>query len=311
MTPLLLVVGSLLGHLALGWILRLVGGRRDGRPRTDRVADGLTRLVTDLTMPALIVSTLTSRRMDLAMVGAVLVGLAGLAAAGTAAALIAPRLEPDRRRRGAFLLAATFCNTGFLGIPVAQALWGPGSAGLLTAMLVDAFSTTLLLNTAGVVIALRHGRGGAFDRAALLALLRAPMFLAVPVGLGLQLAEVPIAAWARDGLAIVASPTASLVFVATGMRLRFAAVPAYTRAIAAVAAVRFVVSPAAAWATARALGLEGEVATQAVLEVAMPTALMAPVIAARYGCDPELGPAAVAVTAALSPLAVLAWWALA
>lgn len=305
----LLVLLRLYALLALGWAAGRLLER--GRVAPERVAAPLTRVVTDLTMPALIVSTLTSRALDRAMAGAVVAGLAGLGVAFAAALLVAPRVAPEPRRQGAFLLAATFCNTGFLGIPVAEALWGPGSAGLSTAMLVDAFTTTLLLNTVGVAVALRHGSGAAFDRAAITTLLTAPMFLAVPLGLGLQLGGVPVPGWLATTLATVGAPTAWIVFVATGLRLRFSAVPRHLPALGAVVAVRFLASPLAAWLVGRALGLEGEVAVQAVLEVAMPTALMAPVVAARYGNDAELGPAAVAASTAVAPVAVVGWWWLA
>lgn len=306
MVAVLLVLLRLYAVLAAGWVAARLLERGGAAP--ERLAAPLTRVVTDLTMPALIVTTLVSRPLDPAMLGAVGAALVGLGAALLAALALAPRVAPEPRRRGAFLLAATFCNTGFLGIPVAEALWGPGSAGLSTAMLVDAFTTTLLLNTVGVVLALRHGSGAPFDRAALVALVRTPMFLAVPVGLALQLGEVALPGRLAAGLAALGAPTAWLVFLATGLRLRFSAVHRYLPALGAVVGVRFLVSPAAAWAVARILGLDGEVATQAVLEVAMPTALMAPVVAARYGCDPELGPAAVAATTAAAAPSVLAWW---
>lgn len=294
-------LASLYLLLAVGWGLRRLGKVDDGVP------DALNLVVTEVTMPVLIVMTLMERRIEPAMAGAVGASLVGLLAALGAAWVVGPRVTRTPQALGSFLLAATFCNTGFLGIPVALAMWGPGSEGLVTAVMVDSFTTTLLLNTVGVWIALRYGAGGRFDRAALGRLVLAPMFLAVPVGLGLQLAGVTLPDAVRTPLTAVGGATSTLVFLATGMRLRFAAVWAYRRAVAAVAAVRFLVSPAAALAVVWALGLDGETARQAVLEVAMSTALMAPVIAGRYGCDPELGPAAVAATTALVPVSIVGW----
>lgn len=301
----LAAIARLYALLAAGWVARRGLGERG-----ERLAAALTRVVTDLTMPALIVSTLLARPLELAFAGAVVAGFAGLAAAFALAWVVGAWAAPEPRRRGAFTLAATFCNTGFLGIPLAGALWGPGSLGLSTAVMVDAFTTTILLNSVGVAVAMRFGGAtGGFDLRALGRLLRAPMFLAVPVGLALQLAAVPVPDPVREALGWVGAPTGALVFLATGMRLRFGAVRSQLRAIGAVLGIRFVVSPAAALAAAVGLGLTGEVGAQAVLEVAMPTALMAPVIAARYGCDPELGPGAVAVSTAVAPIALMAWLA--
>ena len=304
-TTVLAALARLYLLLAVGWLLRRTG---QGGPH---VADGLTVAVTEVTMPALIVATLVRRPAELAMVGAVGVAWVGLGAALAAATAVAHWVAPGpegRSARGTFLVCTTFCNTGFLGIPLAQALWGEGSAGLSTAVMVDSFTTTLLLNTVGVALALHHSAGGRFDRAALGRLARAPMFLAVPVGL--VLGQLPIPTSITDLIADIGAPTAALVFLATGMRLRFDAVLRSGRALVATTLIRFGIAPAVAVAAAYALRLHGEIAQEAVLEVAMPTALMAPVISARYGCDPELGPALVAVTTALAPVAIVLWLAI-
>lgn len=294
-------LGRLFALLAIGWALRRAGRVGPGTP------DALTEVVIELTMPALIVSTLLGRTLDSAMLGAVVAGLAGLLGSLGAGILLAPWASSRPAVRGTFVLCAGFCNTGFLGIPVAHALWGPGSAGLSTAVMVDSFTTTLLLNTLGVFLALRYGSGGAFDASALGKLVRQPMFLAVPLGFGLQALDAKPPGPVMDLLTLVGGATVPLVFLATGMRLRFQAAWRERRAVAAITALRFGLSPALALGVALAFGLTGEVGHQAVLEVATPTALMAPVIATRYGCDEELGPAVVAVTTALSPLALLAW----
>lgn len=299
-TPVLTAIARLYVLLLVGWVMR-----RTGRGSA-HVADGLTIAVTEVTMPALIVATLVQRPVEAAMVGAVAVGWLGLAAALATATLVAPIVAPDDRKvRGTFLICATFFNTGFLGIPLAQALWGPGSAGLSTAVMVDSFTTTLLLNTVGVAIALRHADGGRFDRSTLLRLVRAPMFLAVPIGL--VLSALPIPATVTSFVADIGAPTAALVFLATGMRLRFDAVLRHGRALIATTVIRFGVAPAVGLAAAWVLGLHGEIGQEAIVEVAMPTALMAPVIATRYGCDADVGPAIVAVTTALAPLAIVLW----
>lgn len=290
--------------LGLGWAFRRWRGTGA------EVADALTFVVTEATMPALIVATLVQRPLAPALAGAVIASQAGLVAAFAAAWALAPLLTPPGPTRGTFVLVATFCNTGFLGIPVALALWGPGSEGLVTAVMVDSFTTTLLLNSVGVLVARHHAGGGVLDRGALLRLLRTPMFLAAVLGLGLQLAGISLPPALVGLLAEVGGATTVLVFLATGMRLRLGAIPGAIRALGGIAAIRFLVSPLVALLVARALGQTGEVGRQAVLEVATPTALMAPVIAARYGGPSELGPAAVAATTLLTPLGIVAWLAL-
>ncbi len=297
-------LAQLFGLLGVGWALQRW---RDPGPQ---VPDGLTYAVTEVTMPALILATLSQRALDPSLFGAVIASLLGLAAAFGAAHLLAPALTLPGATRGTFLLAATFCNTGFLGIPVALALWGPGSAGLTTAVMVDSVTTTILLNSVGVLVALRHGTGAAADGTALHRLLRTPMFLAALLGIGLQLAHLPLPVAVLTPLAWLGSATTVLVFLATGMRLRFGAIFTELPAIAGVCFVRFGVAPLVTLIVARMLHVSGETGQQAILGLAMPTAMMAPVVAARYAGPSALGPAAVAATTALTPLALLFWLAL-
>lgn len=305
LTEIAVALAGFAAMLALGGLLR-----GSGRAPAS-AADVLTWAVTEFTMPALILATLGRRTMDRALLpalGAAWVGLGvGLAAGWVVARLL--RLSPPRA--GTLILCAGFCNTGFLGIPLAQAVWGAGSAGLATAVVVDGFTTTLLLNTVGVLVATAFGaRGGAgLDLGAALGkVAREPMFVATLVGVALMAVGWDLPEAVRTPLHTVGSATAPLVFVATGMRLRWSALRGELGVLGPLAFVRFVVAPAATWLVLRGLGVAaGPVFTQTVLELAMPTAFMAPVIAARYGCDEELGPAAVAFTLVLCPLAMWAW----
>lgn len=293
--------------LALGGLLRSSGRAPAG------AADVLTWAVTEFTMPALILATLGRRTLDRALLPALVAAWVGLGVGLAAGWLAARALRLSPRRTGTMILCAGFCNTGFLGIPLAQAVWGAGSAGLATAVVVDGFTTTLLLNTVGVLVATAYGaQGGAgLDLgAALRKVVSEPMFVATLVGVALMAAGLDLPEAVRGPLHTVGSATAPLVFVATGMRLRWGALRGELGVLGPLAVVRFLVAPAATFGVLHLLGVAaGPVHTQTVLELAMPTAFMAPVIAARYGCDEELGPAAVAFTLALCPIAMWGWLA--
>jgi hypothetical protein len=79
------------------------------------------------------------------------------------------------------------------------------------------------------------------------------------------------------------------------------------RPILAVVAIRQVVVPAVVLGVAATLGLRGVVRDVTVLEAAMPSAMMAAVVADRYGCDGALGTSAVVATTLLGVVTIPIW----
>lgn len=263
----------------------------------DRGGAVLATLVTEVTFPALTVLVLTRERLHaevalalLPATAALLVGVGLAWAASRALALSAPS-------RGAFILTASFCNTAFIGLPLTQALFrDPAYAS--AALVVDTFDTTLGLWTVGVAIAQRFG-GRAADATGPCAALLRPATLSVLAGLALNAAGARLPAWTESALATLGGATTPLVFLFLGMRLDPRGALAQRRPLAAIAAIKLVAMPLCAALVARALGLRGPAAAIGTLQSAMPTALVAAVIAERAGCDARLATGAVAVTVPL------------
>jgi predicted permease len=182
--------------LALGY-----GLRRAGRLGPE-AAGTLNLVVTDVTLPALILATLSARPVPEGVLRALLTATAGLLAALSLGSLAGRALGLPRRAQGSITLTSGFGNTGFLGIPFALGLFpGKPEAGT-TAVLIDAFVNTPWLYTAGVFLARRYSEaegqgeaGGQGEAAAkgpavapkLWRLLFTPPSIAVVVGLGMSL----------------------------------------------------------------------------------------------------------------------------
>ena len=297
--------------LLVGFVAVVVLGhalRASGRlPIT--AADTLNTVVTDVTMPALILATLGARSVPTAAPRAVVAATVGLVTGLGLGTLAARALGFGRPGRGSMALTAGFSNTGFLGIPLILGLYPDATDAGAAAVLIDAFVTTLWLYTAGVFWARRQGEGG--QRVPHLArLLVTPASIAVIGGLAMSLAGLrlpgPIARFAG----LLGGATVPLVFLALGLRLDWKGVRGSLRPILAVAAIRQGIVPAVVLGVAAALGLRGAVRDVTVLEAAMPSAMMAAVVSDRYGCDGPLATAAVVFTTLLGVLTIPVWIAL-
>ncbi|WP_437554581.1 MULTISPECIES: AEC family transporter [unclassified Sorangium] len=290
---------ALFAVLGVGVLLRALGraGQAD--------AAVLHRLVIDVTTPALIVSVLRRSGIGHGAWGAVAASTVALFACALAGVAVARALGLPRAAQGAAGLVGSFSNTGFLGVPVVLALYGDAGGAAGTAILVDSIVTAFLLWTFGVALAARMGGGGGGgDGRGLLAVLLHPNVLSIAVGLTLHAAPIPLPVWLEQALGALGSATPTLVFLALGLSLDLGSLRGRVRPLAAVAAVKLLLSPAVALGAAVALGLKRPSSEVAVLQSAMPTSMVSVIVAARYGCDGQFA-AATAVVTTLGALATL------
>ncbi|WP_437282878.1 AEC family transporter [Sorangium sp. So ce375] len=289
---------ALFAVLGVGVLLRALGraGQAD--------AAVLHRLVIDVTTPALIITVLRRSGIGHGAWGAVAASTVALFACALAAVAVARALGLPRAAQGAAGLVGSFSNTGFLGVPVVLALYGDAGGAAGTAILVDSIVTAFLLWTFGVALAARMGGGGGGDGRGLLAVLLHPNVLSIAVGLTLHAAPIPLPVWLEHALGALGSATPTLVFLALGLSLDLASLRGRVRPLAAVAAVKLLLSPAVALGAAVALGLKRPTSEVAVLQSAMPTSMVSVIVVARYGCDGQFA-AATAVVTTLGALASL------
>jgi predicted permease len=293
------------GLMAVGLLLR----RTLRGPVTPTAMSGaLTALILDVTAPLLVLDVLLRAPLARSLALGLVAPTVALFAALGLARLASLALRVDRPAAGAMMLAAAFSNTGFMGVPIAQGLYPTRPAAAQAAVLIDMVDTTVLLWTLGAGIAARFGDGGDGDlRAVLRSLARRPLVWAVVVGLALNGLGVTLPWWLRPGVERGAAATGPLVFVVLGLNVDLSRLQGRAAALAVTVALRAAVSPAIALAVAWGIGLRGPAAWAGVLQAAMPTALVATVLAAQHRCDAALASAACALGMALAPLTLTLW----
>ncbi len=304
--PILLTLFSL---IAVGQLLRLRKALPPGAP------DVLARIIVLVTMPALIVVILADARFEADLLPALLATTTALFVALGLGVLLLRSLGAARPAQGAAGIVASFANTAFLGIPFIVAVLPGSRAAATTAVLVDTVDTTILLLTFGVAFA--GAMAGARPPATtpigrrlargLLKLLRQPMIVAVLVGLGLACTGVALPPMIAGPLAQVGQATPILAFLTIGLTLDPGSLRGQTRALVGIAVIKLGIAPMVAALVLFSLGVHGEVAQTAVLQAAMPTAMVSVIVAANAGCDARLATAAAVVTTVLALVTLPLW----
>lgn len=260
-------------------------------------ANFLALLVTSVSTPSLVFSTLYSTSLDNRT-------LLDIAIAVTLALLLAMLLcalalkllgLPLR----ALLQTATFPNAGNLGLPLS--LLAFGEAGFSAAVAFFAISS-FMQNTLGVRT-LPDGRQAASWRS--------PIVVASFTAVACRLLDLSLPEWLLESTRLLGTLTVPLMLVSLGYAL--SSIPASgLRGGSVVAALRLVIGLASGWAVTWLLGLSPLLSGVVILQMTMPCAVLSYMYASRYTNKAEISAGAVLVSTVafllLSPF-LLRWLA--
>ncbi|MGE0228072.1 MAG: AEC family transporter [Dehalococcoidia bacterium] len=254
-------------------------------------------LVFYLFSPALVFHSLATTEVS----GAVSIRIVGVLAATYVATYAVATgwsvlARHDQAFRAGFALTVITPNLGNMGLPVALLAFGqPG----LDIAVMNFVAGAVLTYTVGIFVA-SMASGTRVD--AFRAPFRYPVLYAAAAGIALNIfgIELPTTIDApAESLAAAAVPA---MLVVLGLQLRQAAGLDHLLDTAMVVATRFLVAPTAAWAAGTALGLRGDTRGTLVVLAAMPTAVVATILATEFRAAPVFVTRAVVATTLASML---------
>lgn len=259
----------------------------------------LSKLILNLTAPALILGSVLGSEdvgdlhtlLSLLAVGAIFY----LLAIGVALAA-AKLLGGTAGQQGAWRYGLSFSNVGFIGYPVAIALYGPGAL-FYAAML--ALPMNLLSYTLGPLMLVGKGR---FSWKQFLS----PCAVASVLALLCALTRVQAPAIVGETLNFLGGITTPLSLLVVGSLLADLPMGQGLRSfrIWALAALRLLVMPVLLVLVLRPMGLDPVVFGVAVSQMAMPTAVNGILLSLEYGGDTEALAQSTLLTTVLSTVTI-------
>lgn len=284
-----------------------------GRDSAETIRSHLALAVYQIFLPALVLQVLWQTPVDMNTIRIPLVSALSVLLSMLAAFLIygngllARKFLPAAAKpaTGALLLAASFGNFSYLGLPVLTQTFGEWAQ--MVAIQFDLLASTPLLFTVGIMLARYYGGAGRGGHP-LLALLQVPAFWAAVAGLFLSLGAIPLPQWLGKGLSLLGSAVVPLMLLSVGMALRWqsgwiARIPI----LFPVVAIQLLLMPLIAWAACIGSGMPERLLAPAVIEAAMPTMVLGLVICDRFKLDTAIYAEAITVSTALSLLTLPLW----
>jgi predicted permease len=217
--------------------------------------------------------------------------------------LIARLLKLDRRAESAFILTAVLINAGNYGIPLNKFAFGDRGE---ERALIYFVMTVVISNTFGVFLA---SRGSVSTRRALLNVFRVPLPYAAVLGFALNMGDIEMPVALQRSTSLLGDAASPGMLVVLGVQLSRASIRGRIPPILLASGVRLVVSPLIAVPVSLAFGMAGLTRDVAIVQSAMPTAVISGVLATEFGADSEFVTAVILTSTlfSMATLSVLLW----
>ena len=263
----------------------------------------MTALLMKITVPATIVSSML-RPLDMGFLkmGAsmLLVGMVILPLFSVVSLGLSRLFRVPDGRRGMWCFCATFCNSGFMGFPVALALFG--EEGLALTVILSIPFNLMMYSIGAKMVCMDLPRDGSAQAISWGKVIFSVINLSLMVGLFFYFTQIQLPQAVRGPLDYLAGVTTPLSMMITGMNLSQGKAGDIfrDRDILTAAGTRLLILPVLAWALMRLVpGLSSLVLGAALLNFSMPSPAAAALLGEQYGGDTQTAVRAVFVSSLL------------
>lgn len=288
--------------VGLGALWRLV---KPGRVAVNTLRNAITDLVFFLLLPALVLRVLWQAEVGVQSMHISVLASSSIIVAMLFSWLACKSFGTEDRITGAAILAASFANVTYLGLPVVTSALGEWAASI--AIQYDLFSSTPLLFTLGILVAAYFGKAENGIHP-LRQLARIPAIWAALLAVILNFSGVPLPTMLESVLRLLDIGIVPLMLIAIGLSLEWRGVQRKAWGpLLMVIAVQLILMPLFVWGVSGNFDFSNNQQRALVLEAAMPSMVIGIMICEHYHLDTAFYAAAVMLSTLLS-IVTLPYW---
>lgn len=267
----------------------------------------LTTVVYYIFLPALVLDVLWSADIGVHSLEYTLIGVGGILSSLLIIWLIARLLNFSRPQAGAIILAASFPNVTYLGLPVLEQVFGNWARSV--AIQLDLFAASPLVFTVGIMIARYYGEDEGGEQSHMLSFLNTPPFIAAFIAVLLNLNQIPSPHWIDGALQQLSAAVVPLMLFSLGLALSWNSFRLKNVLyIIPVILVKLFLMPLCVIEMLPYLTMNDEYKIAAVIDMAMPSMVLGIIFCDRFKLDSSLYAMAVTVTTMFSMLTLPFWY---
>jgi hypothetical protein len=225
--------------------------------------------------------------------------------------LIGRQLAISRRELGSLMLVSAFGSSALLGYVVVAQIFPSSMIALSEAVVISELGVGVGLFTIGTMVAIYFGENNSVEQTpwkSFLTFLKSPIFLSIVLGLSYSYLKLPIE---EEGykeffkaLSFISNANTFFVVLTVGVLLEFSNIMNILKFVFVVLLFKLILAPLFIYFVASSLTLEAWQLEVAVIESAMPSAMLSVVLSARYGCDAKLASKLVFITTLFSMITI-------
>ena len=287
-----------------GWIVGYTGYLSRG------LSDALIHFAYNVAMPALLIVTIAQEPAHSLINWRFLIAFGGgsllcfLLVFGIMS-LDSSRSLASRTMHG---MAASMTNTGFVALPVLQAIYGPHA--VLPAAIATVFVAVVMFPLAVILLELDQ-RDAHGSRTAPMVTIRHivlnPMVISTLIGMLWSILGLRIPAAVAAYLNILADALTPCALFAIGLGLSISGLRANIGRASLLSAIKLIIMPVVVYGLSLALHLDPLYTIAAVICAAVPTAKTVYILAGEYHCEETMVASTVSMTTLFSVVSLVIW----
>ncbi|AXC12608.1 Transporter [Acidisarcina polymorpha] len=274
------------------------------------LADALIHFAYNIAMPALLIVTIAQEPSRSLIDWRFLVAFGGgsLLCFILVFGIMSIRISRSLASRTMYGMAASMTNTGFVALPVLQAIYGPRA--VLPAAIATAFVAVVMFPAA--VILLELGQQDAHDpRKNPMSMVKHvvlnPMVLSILIGMLCSVFDLRLPGPITGYLGILAGALTPCALFAIGLGLSIDGLRANIGPASVIAVIKLLIMPLIVYGLSVWLGLDPLYTIAAVICAAVPTAKTVYILAGEYHCEEMMIASTVSMTTLVSVVSLAAW----
>jgi len=259
----------------------------------------LSRVTFNALVPCLVFTSLVTTRVSADEFGRMVLFTIGLILGiGLIGWLVTLPMRLDRAILSAFLIVVMFSNGGNYGLSVNMFAFGPEALARATIYYI---TSTIMMYTIGVFI-VHSSRLGL--REALMGVIRIPAIYGAAAAIVVLLTQTTVPQPIMRPIQLLGSAALPCMILVLGMQMERMTKPERPLLVGLATVLSLIITPLLGLGLVNLLGLSGAARQAAMLESAMPTAVVTTILALEYQVAPSFVTSAVLFSTLFSPLTV-------
>ena len=287
-----------------GWIVGYTGYL------SRALSDALIHFAYNIAMPALLILTIAQERSHSLINWRFLVAFGGgsLLCFILVFGIMSMRASRSIASRTMHGMAASMTNTGFVALPVLQAIYGPRA--VLPAAIATVFVAVVMFPVAVILLELgqRDAQGARTAPSLTLKhIVLNPLVISTLIGMLLSVLDLRMPGPVTAYLGILADALTPCALFAIGLGLSIDGLRANLGRASLLSIVKLVIMPLIVYGLSLTLGLDPLYTIAAVICAAVPTAKTAYILAGEYHCEEMMVASTVSLTTLASVISLVVW----